>query len=237
MVKDVIPNATVLEGHGNWWWAGSLQQGLNWLKKKKISGDTLILFINDDVVFAPDYLQRARRYMAGKQGTMVLSRTRSRESGEILETGIVADMRNFRFKIAASSGKINCLSTRALFVYWADIQKIGDFHTLVLPHYGSDYEYTYRGYRKGLACETSSELVIETNELTSGYREHNEAGLGDFLKNYFSKKSPHNPVYLSALLILTASPLWIVVNLARIWGNAGFAVFRKMFSSHYSNSG
>ena len=36
MVRERIENLTVIRGNGDWWWAGSLQQGFNYLKKKAV---------------------------------------------------------------------------------------------------------------------------------------------------------------------------------------------------------
>lgn len=37
MVRAKIKEISVIKGDGNWWWAGSLQQGIDWLKKRRVS--------------------------------------------------------------------------------------------------------------------------------------------------------------------------------------------------------
>lgn len=230
MVREAIPDVTVLRGEGDWWWAGSLQRGLEWLKENVTDRDALILFINDDVRFAPDYLAHAVQVMAGRKGVLMLSRLRPK-GGEVQESGIAADLKRLRFEVASSAEAINCLSTRGLFIHWEDVQAIGDFHPKLLPHYLSDYEYTTRACRKGFRCETSGELVIESNEETTGYHVIAERRFGAYLKKYFSKKSPGNPVYWSAFVVLACSPLWKVVNLGRIWAGAVRNLIRAMVAS------
>ena len=34
MVRERVENLTVIRGNGDWWWAGCLQQGFNFLKKE-----------------------------------------------------------------------------------------------------------------------------------------------------------------------------------------------------------
>jgi GT2 family glycosyltransferase len=221
MVQSRIPSTVVLRGNGNWWWAGSLQQGLNWLKQGRAEDDTVVLFINDDVHFSPDYLDRAVRLMADKSRTLVLSRFRKPETGEVQETGVMADLRRLRFSIAGSAESINCLSTRGLFAHWVDIQAIGDFYPRLLPHYLSDYEYTMRAYRKGFKCETSADLLIVPNKSKTGYREIQETSLVGFLKKLCSKKSALNPAYWSSFVLLASEPIWVIPNLFRVWGRAG----------------
>jgi GT2 family glycosyltransferase len=220
MVRERIPSAVVLRGTGKWWWAGSLQRGLEWLEANAVSDDSLVLFINDDVEFAPEYLERAVRVMADKRGALVLSRVRAPNGRGVLETGINADLRRLRFRVADTPASINCLPTRGLFAHCGDLRRIGRFHTTLLPHYLSDYEYTIRAHKKGLRCETSAELVLVANDGTTGYHTIEDHDLPTILRKYFSKKSPANPLHWSAFIMLTVSPIWILPNLARVWVGA-----------------
>jgi GT2 family glycosyltransferase len=231
MVHGYLPGVTVLRGEGDWWWAGSLQRGLDWLKENVADRDALILFINDDVRIPPDYLASAMRVMAGRRGVLMLSRLRSPEDGQVRESGVAADLKRLRFRVAESAAEINCLSTRGLFVHWGDVQAIGNFHPKLLPHYPSDYEYTMRAWRKGFRCETSAELVVEPNEATTGYHRITERRFGAYMSKYFSKKSPNNPVYWSSFVLLTCSPLWAVLNLARIWAGAVRNIVKALIAS------
>ncbi|MGH6630763.1 MAG: glycosyltransferase family 2 protein, partial [Burkholderiales bacterium] len=147
MVREGIPGATVIRGNGGWWWAGSLQQGLNWLKAAQpVTGD-VVLFINDDVLFDRVYLRSALDVLRVNPGSMLLSRLRDPRSGEVRESGVHADLRRMNFTIASSAAEVNCLSTRGLFIKWGDVTKISNFHPSFLPHYWSDYEYTIRATR------------------------------------------------------------------------------------------
>lgn len=231
MVQARIASTTVLRGNGNWWWAGSLQQGLNWLKSSGAEDKSLVLFINDDVQFAPDYLDRAVRLMASKQHTLLLSRFRKPVDGQAVETGITADFSRLNFTIAESPERINCLSTRGLFVYWEDVQTIGSFYPILLPHYLSDYEFTIRAYRKGLKCETSAELLIEPNLETTGYRGMDGVPFAEFWGRYWSKRSAANPIYWSTFVLLASEPIWVLPNLIRVWVRAGKEIARTFLAS------
>lgn len=228
MVKEAIPSVTVLRGNGGWWWAGSLQRGLDWLKEEKVADDAIILFINDDVQFDADYLERAARLMSKKKGSLVLSKARDPKTGAITETGVTADLRRLTFTISSSADSINCLPTRGLFGQWGDIKRIGDFHPRLLPHYLSDYEYTIRAYRLGMKCESSSELVIASNEETTGYREIKESSARAALSKLFSKKAPANPVYWTSFIMLTVPPKWILPGLLRIWAGGSKTIVRTI---------
>lgn len=219
MVKEVIPSVVIIQGSGDWWWAGSLQQGLNWLKEHKVEDSDLILFINDDVEFESHYLETAARVMASKKRTLVLSKFVASDY-QVMETGIFADLRHFTFELVKPDQQINCLSTRGLFVKWMDVKEIGNFRPDFLPHYGSDYEYTLRAFRKGLVCETSGDLLIMPNLEATGFHKLEKAELLSSIKKLFSRKSPSNPVYRSMLVLLTVPPIWIMPNLIRVWAQA-----------------
>lgn len=236
MVRSKVNNLTVLRGKGDWWWAGSLQRGLEWLKENNTDDNALILFINDDVCFLPDYLEQACRVMTNKQGVLVLSRFKSVDNERIIETGVCADLKRLSFKVAEAGEKINCLSTRGLFVYWKDILAIGDFHPTLLPHYLSDFEFTIRAHNKGFGCETSANLLVEPNDETTGYHKINEEHFADFMKKYFSKKSTRNPIYWTAFIFLTSEFLWVIPNLIIVWGGAAKAIFHFFLASKRSCS-
>lgn len=234
MVKSKVSKLTVLRGKGYWWWAGSLQRGLEWLKENNTDDNALILLINDDVCFSPDYLELACKVMANKKGKLVLSRFKSTQNDSVIETGVCADLKMLSFKVAEIGEKINCLSTRGLFAHWKDIVAIGDFHTTLLPHYLSDYEFTIRAHSKGLGCETSANLLIEPNDETTGYHKINEEYFIDFMKKYFSKKSTGNPIYWTVFVFLTSDYLWMIPNLIRVWYIAVKAIFQSLLTSKKS---
>jgi GT2 family glycosyltransferase len=217
MVLAALPGTTVLRGDGNLWWAGALQRGLDQLASENLPDDDLVLFINDDVRFQPDYLERALALMAGQRGTLLLSRFADPDGGAPLETGVHADFRRFTFTIADQPERINCLSTRGLFAHWGDVKRIGGFRPRWLPHYGSDYEYTIRARRLGLALRTSAGLSLLPDHSTTGFHAIVEPGLGRFLSRFWSKRSPAQPLYLSAFVLLASDKAWMLPNLARIW--------------------
>jgi GT2 family glycosyltransferase len=239
MVQARIASTTVLRGDGDWWWAGSLQQGLNWLKQGGTDDRVVVLFINDDVHFAPDYLERAVGLMSGKNRTLVLSRFKKPETGEVMETGVTANWRRLNFTVADSAMSINCLSTRGLFAHWEDVRVIGGFYPRLLPHYLSDYEYTIRAYRKGFKCETSADLLIEPNTEATDYRAIPEASFVVFWRKYCSKKSAANPLYWSSFILLASEPVWLLPNLLRVWARAvktvrkALIATRTLTSCHY----
>lgn len=219
MVREHIPSASIIVGSGRWWWAGGLQKGLDWLTKQNIRDDAIVLFINDDVTFSESYLESAVLAMRGVTRTIFLSKFLMPD-GNVLETGVCADLRKMTFVTAEVPQQINCLSTRGLFARWVDIKLIGGFRPKILPHYLSDYEYTIRAHKKGIACKTSSELLVTPDNTTTGYHSLEFTSYIDFLKKFISKKNPGNPVYWTSFVVLVSETQWIARSLLRVWAAA-----------------
>jgi GT2 family glycosyltransferase len=215
MVSERINNLTVLRGVGDWWWAGSLQQGIEWLKRNA-ADDDVVLFINDDVTFGPEFLMKAVELLQGYRG-MLLPQVLNTRSGCIEESGVEADLRKLTFKTASSPERINCLPTRGLFMYLSVIKQVGDFFPRLLPHYLSDYEYTIRAYRMGIPLRTSPELTISFNEMTTGYRNIESDSFVDFLTKYFSNKYVNNPIHWSMFILLSSPKMYIPWHLLKVW--------------------
>ena len=51
MVRSQIEPLTVIKGRGDWWWAGALQQGYEWLRSEARKPSDVVLIINDDTQF------------------------------------------------------------------------------------------------------------------------------------------------------------------------------------------
>lgn len=219
MVKSQIQNLAIINGNGNWWWAGSLNQGFKWLStniKNQDDVDDIVLIINDDVTFDKHFLETAFKLVKLNTDSLILAQILNVETGESEETGIEANLKLFTFNKASLPEKINCLSTRGLLLRRSHIERIGTFYPHLLPHYLSDYEFTIRAFRKGLKLKTFSSLVLYQNSRAiESHRTMDFSGF-KFMK-IFSKKSTINPIYSSIFVILTCPKIWIPINIIRIW--------------------
>lgn len=231
MVQAKIKNLTVLKGRGDWWWAGSLQQGINWLEQRGVEDRDIVVFANDDITFDADFLQKAVGILDNLDAALLLPYLRDEKTGLPQESGVDADLQKHTFNPASSPDKINCLPTRGLFMRMVDLRRIGGFHPRLLPHYWSDYEFTIRAHRKGLKLCTSPDLTISLDRDQTGYRSFEDAGLVVFLKQYFSKRSVLNPVYHTSFILLTGPLSYIPLNVFNVWRDAFVYVLHKLKSS------
>lgn len=228
MVRSEMSNVTVLTGDGGLWWAGGLQLGIDWLKRQQVGDRDVVLLSNDDITFNPDFLQNALRILGYRDGVLLLPKYIDETTGQVMETGVEADLRKLSFRAATSADRINCLPTRGLFMTIADLLKIGDFYPRLLPHYMSDYEFTIRAHRKGLQLRSSSEILIRRDDGASGYRSFEGMSFARFMRQFFSKKSVDNPVYRTAFIWLTNPFPYVLVNTLKVWGIALVCILKML---------
>jgi len=203
MVKEYIPSATVLRGNGDWWWAGSLQQGLNWLKLNPPMPSDVILMTNDDAEIPPDFIETGCALL--KPGVLMQATVCDDITHEVLDVGMVYEDRNMLFRVPRPGESINCLTTNGLFMRWQDLQVVGGFYPRLLPHYLSDYEFTMRAHKK------ENHLLL-------------------FLRKFFSIKSAGNPVYWTTFVFLVSPMKYLPLHLAKIWKGALFTIVKRILS-------
>lgn len=216
MVQALISEdkLTVIKGLGDWWWAGSLQQGLNWLKSQKIQESDVILMINDDVIFESDFFQSAVSFLRNEPNVLLLSQYYNEEQGTVCESGVKANMRYLSFIEADKPENINCLSTRGLFMRWKVCEAIGGFYPRILPHYTSDYEFTMRAHKKGFVLLTVPSVYLIPDHSTTGIRSPEDI---QSIQILFSKRCAMNPVYWTVFIFLSSPIKWVPLNLTKIW--------------------
>ena len=214
-VRQLLPETLVLQGDGNLWWAGCLNKGINWLQQHDVTSDSIILIINDDVLINQDFLKNGIETIKKNDKTLLLARQENNETGAIEETGVKVDLQHFNFYKADNQEEINCLSTRGLFLRWADLKNIGKLKSGMLPHYGSDYEFTMRAYRQDYKLMTSNNVYLQHDIYNNNlkFKKKNRADL----RFLFSNKCDINPVMLSKLAILISPVYLLPLNIFRIW--------------------
>lgn len=227
MVLSEIPSATVLRGTGSWWWGGALQQGYRWLIEHRVADSENVLIVNDDTEFEADFLEIGLGLLVARKNTLLLAHAYSRSSRELLDAGMRVDWRRFSFRPAATAEEINCLSTRGLFLTIGDFKTIGGFYPRLLPHYGSDYEFTIRARRMGLQLASDPRLRLWVDQETTGLHNVQAGSPLALARKLFSKRAPGNPIYLSAFVALCCPWSWKVRNWLWIWGKAASLLLKS----------
>jgi len=200
--KD-LPQTIVLKGKGNWWWGGSLHQGYKWIRKQNIAESDIVLIINDDTVIKNNFITSAVPILNQNKKTLVLAAAYDIETNVLADAGISYDFNQNIFHKPDENHPVNCLSTRGLFLKATDFIDLGGFYPRLLPHYGSDYEFTVRAHNKGYRLICSEEIKLWLDEITTGVHGIESYKWKEFWKVYLSKRYTGNPIYVLNYYLLT----------------------------------
>lgn len=160
-----------LRGDGRLFWGGAMALALRRIAARGPRSDDAVVFCNDDVRFAPDFLARGLAALA--PGGPVLAMGLDPGSGQVIEGGQVLDWR-LRPRPPRPGEAIACAPTRGLFVRWDDVLRVGNFAAHRLPHYLSDYEWTWRATRRGLRIRTVPGLTLTCEPQLTGARDRRD---------------------------------------------------------------
>ena len=229
VLKLLGNRVTVLRGDGNWWWAGALQSGVDWLKSQKVSEEAVILIINDDLEIAPDFLAEGVEELLTNPNCLLLAKQVNAQTG-VLEGaggGLLLDSCRMRFTPAKNGQGIGCLPTRGLFCRLGDVLKVGEFRPKLLPHYFSDYEFTIRARRKGMLLKVSEHVCVMYTLDTTGERTSDLKGKGivERVKFTLSFRFHGNPLHYTQFALMVTPTLKLPVALVWIWGNWLLKIF------------
>lgn len=231
MVRERVKKLTVIKGTGDWWWAGALQQGYNILKSQEVAPSDVVLIINDDTEFDEYFLKTGITLLQGRPRTLLLAHCYDRKTRKLDNAGIHLNWHRLKFEKTETSDQINCFSTRGLFLHVSDFFEIGGFYPILLPHYLSDYEFTYRAYKKGMKLITDPKLKLWTEDNSTGYRNLEGEPMKAFLIKYFSKRSATNPLYWSSFIALACPWPWKILWWLLIWKGTLFDLIKAFMNS------
>ena len=202
MIREKRPDAIILKGSGNLYWGGCLHMAYKWLCKN-VADDHYVMFANDDTSFDKDYIARAVRHLdESKSRVLITGRGYDIASGRLLDGAALQNFRDIGKSVFLSPNEIgNCASTRSLFFSIRTMKEIGGFHPVILPHYGSDYEWTIRAAKKGIDIISFDDLEY-TFDKSNGKKKDSRIRLKKMLK----KGSSRNPFYVITYMLLTTEP-------------------------------
>jgi GT2 family glycosyltransferase len=213
MVSGSSLNKTIIRGDGNLWWGGALHEAYLWLKRNDVDPEDFVLTANDDIKIDDKFIQNGIKILTNELNTFLTANGYDLNSGEHLDGTVFYNFVDGTSVLATHKHTANCASTRALFFRVKDFLKVGGFHPILLPHYGSDYEFTIRAWRKGYQILSDTELKYLVDKETTGYMNYIDLPAKDFTKKIFSKKSVFNPIYKITFIILACPLKYIPINL------------------------
>lgn len=203
-IRQQYPDVEVIRTKGDQWWAGSLDFGLKYISKSYTVRETdLLLIINDDTEFSDDYIENAVNYFKEHTNVQLFSQCYSTEDDALIDNGVIWDWNDSTIRTNLSvDEKIDCCSTRGLFLEFKSVEKIGDFVPSKLPHYLSDYEWTLRGVNKGLPIVVSEDVFVKTSSVPSADPEKFYYSWSKYFKKLFTTRNSGNPMHMFWFIML-----------------------------------
>jgi GT2 family glycosyltransferase len=216
-VTDILPSkVTILHGTGNWWWGGSLHQGWRWLSSRTTADSDVICMCNDDVDLPDDFLERGIALLDKHPNSLAVARARDPQTNRIDDACFSVDFRTCAVVPAQPGDRNICAPTRGLLIRWRDMQRVGGFHPLILPHYLADLEWTFRAAQRGLEIQRDDSFWLVPHHEKTGVRRVRHLSFLARARHLFSKKFVPNPVYWCAFVILSFPPRYWLPAMARI---------------------
>lgn len=197
-VQQCPIKSTILKGNGSLWWGGSLHLAYQWLKQRGCSENDIVLIINDDVTFNENYLANGRQLVSENPKSQIGSVYMEKDTGLVADRGAACNFEKFAITPTQNDNELVFLSTRGLFLKASDFIRSGGFCPKELPHYLSDYEFTFRLHREcGLKMITSEKIPVYGLDDKSGTSSLRGRSPFQAISLIFSERFRDNPIYLS----------------------------------------
>ncbi len=214
-VRRLMPEAVIIKGNGSLWWGGAMDAAYQWVRKNlNRRKNDFILITNDDIEYDADYIQKGIDCVKSRSGGIIHGEGIDIRTGKVIDTVYHIDYsRNWRQTIFVKStdGKGECSSSRSLFMTVETFLDVGGFHPLLLPHYGSDTEWTMRAARKGHPVYADKDLAYFMDDAAVS----NKSGKNVEWKKVFSKRSGQNPYYRIVLILISTPFKYIPQELGK----------------------
>ena len=234
-IKEHYPHVHLVNGDGSWWWTRSVNEGIRYCLR--FEDCNMILLMNDDTYFYPDYISSIKKAYKQVPGHVVGSISLTyEEPHRIFFSGVK------KFKLLTNRGCLyhkpfelvdnvdlsglkvsKALPGRGILIPTSIIRKYGLFDEKNLPQYGADFSYVTNLARKhGVDSYISWDSRLYTfTKLTGAGSSFTGESLSSFLKSFFKPMSRQYlpdqwqvcKVRFGPWLAIPALPLAMVRNL------------------------
>lgn len=205
MVRAEFPDAVLLRGDGDLWWSAATNMGVAWVLHH-CEQDALLVTLNDDTVFKPDYLRNLVRPIRPESRMLLGSIAVSyRDPSVIVDGGVHVQWRSAKFVdthrgmrveeafASAELEDVDVLCGCGTLIPARAFRELGPYDARCLPHYGADYEFSRRAARAGYRLAVNPAAVLAIHEDETGIHSRvSQEGLGSLLRSFTSRRSATN---------------------------------------------
>ncbi len=204
MLSSDFPDAVVLNGDGNLWWAGATNLGVAWVLGHAEVRD-LVLTMNNDSVAGLDYLARLVASSLEHPHALIGSVSAPDDAPDVITEGAVRFNRvTGAYRIDGAGPRTDVrrlypadlLSGRGTLVPVVVFRTLGLYDAGRLPHYGADNELSMRAKTAGyeLLVDTSC-VVISSVSMTGLNPSLRRLSWKEFALSFVSIRSTNNLWY------------------------------------------
>lgn len=231
MIATDYPEVIVLAGDGNLWWTKAINIGVQYvLDNATNKADDLVLTLNDDLAFSPDYLTSILANYEMNKPCLMGSAVVDINNPDFLEYAGVSNnyytAKNTRLSTLFDNNYKNIsskhiivptddLSGRGTLIPLTVFQEVGLYDDRNFPHYMADIELSVRARRVGY------KLFVSINSVIHNYMEatrNKRQSMREFLGGFFSFKSPNymKARYVFAVRHTSMKQFYFLLDLGRV---------------------
>jgi len=197
-LRASTPEVKVISGTGDLWWTGGINKCIDYILSVANASD-LVLTINNDVLFKPDYVAQKVARSRKLPGAIIGSLCVYQSCPDIIETS--GFIMNYNLcssrpllKHGSSRSKVKyegCVPVthmpgKGVMVPVTIYKTIGKYNS-GLPHYHGDTDFVLRASKRGVPVFVDFESVVYSNVNTDNMNAASEITLSGIIKTFDSK--------------------------------------------------
>lgn len=222
-IEKKYPKVTLICNDSSFWWTKSTNEGVKYALKDSKSDEDYILTINCDTTIKNNYLENLFSCAKQNPNAIIGSVNVDIDSklitfgGSLIASKITAKYndvnRHSLYNSSLQNSETDFLPGRGTLIPINIFRKIG-FYDEMLPHYNSDYEFSYRAKKNHTKLIVNYDSPVFAFSGNTGLNNQiNRLSPTEFFQSFFIIKSPYN-LYRRAIFIYKCFPLrYFLVNI------------------------
>jgi GT2 family glycosyltransferase len=200
------PEVILLRGDGNLWWAGATNAAVRKAMESARVNDFIYTLNNDTELFPntlKNLVESSKRFPDSIIGTVNLFEDEAdriepsafQAAGKGFFSGIYRKVNDWGEPLHDRSDvvEVDSLSGKGVLIPISVFQKIGLYHSQLLPHYHSDTEFTVRAKKSGFHIYLDYHSRLKSHQHSSGIGTiTSEPSIRDFVDSFSSVRSVHH---------------------------------------------
>ncbi|MFZ0257215.1 MAG: glycosyltransferase family 2 protein [Gammaproteobacteria bacterium] len=231
-VRTKYPEVALLAGDGKLWWTGATNACIDHALAHGDENDAVVT-LNNDLEVEPDYLSRLAQVASRYPDAIVTSASHDIKTRELRDPGyrhswLTAGFRAIEPLMDHLPGdtevaEVTHAAGRGTLIPFRVLRRVGLFDFRRLPHYGADYDFSFRARRAGFRIVVAFGAKVFSHVDETGLtRARQKFSLGSFYRYLTDRKTPTN---LRSRFWVAAKncpgfllPSYLVIDIARVVG-------------------